>query len=192
MQQLQLNIARDANKIRSRLGNPEVPKEVSNRVTGFVHEAAWQRHKAYSNLAYILRTTKGLNTKIYHGKSDFLLLAKSKSDKTKWNLVAPRIVDTTILPGFNVGKISPEESEYFLESNKDKYEETIERSKKMKKQIEEEEARLIRAEQNDQMIIDDIVDMRDLPCDYHQSSNCTICFNEEEDQTTLENSSSEW
>jgi len=47
-----LSDPREANKIRSRLGNSEVPKTTSDKVTGYVHEDAWEHYKAYSTLRF--------------------------------------------------------------------------------------------------------------------------------------------
>ena len=101
---------RDATAIRTSLADK--PKHISNKLVQYVHPSAYNRWKIYDSIAYQYRL-KGNNTKIWHGRSDFLLLVKSKSDKSKWSTQAPRIVSENLLVDFDIGKLSDDDEEYY-------------------------------------------------------------------------------
>ena len=83
---------------------------------------------------------------------------------------------TKSVPKFNIGKLKNEDVQFEIALNKERYERSIEKSETMKIQIQEEEQRIIRAEANNQMITDDSLETRDLPCADHHYNNCDICY----------------
>ena len=161
---------KDANRLRAKMGDK--PKHIQNKLTNYVHQAAFQRWKIIDNIAFQYRKNEGKSTKIWHGRSDFLLLVKDKNDTTKWSEVAPKIIPENVLVDFDVGILSPEDDEYYKALKNDKYEENLAKNELLKKRKEEEEKRIDREY--------DEHDKRGLPCSDHMEPDCLDCYYDDE------------
>ena len=165
---------KDVNKIRSNMADK--PEEISNKMTNYVHQSAYQRWKVFDNMAYQLRQ-KGKSTKIWHGKHDFLLLAKEKGDPQKWSEVAPRFIPEDVLIDFDVGLLSKEDDEYYKVLQKERFDENVAKNEAIKNKINDEEIRIGSGSIN--------YDDRYYPCQDHQENDCEICYYPTEDMTEL-------
>ena len=61
-----------------------------------------------------------INTKIRAGKSDFILLARNKSDKTPWSNINQTIVPIEMDAHFKVGKLSIEDTNIEMTNEKNR------------------------------------------------------------------------
>ena len=61
-----------------------------------------------------------INTKIRAGKSDFILLARNKSDKTPWSNINQTIVPIEMDAHFEVGKLSIEDTNIEMTNEKNR------------------------------------------------------------------------
>ena len=128
--------ARDVNKLRSKMA--DIDKEISSKLINYVHQAAFQRWKIFESMAWQFRK-EGKSTKIWHGKTDFLLLVKEKSDIQKWADIAPRFIPEHLLVDFDVGKLNEEDEEYYNQLQKDRYDENVAKNEVLKENIKKDE-----------------------------------------------------
>ena len=158
---------RDVNLIKSKMADKD--QSVSSKLVNYVHQSAYQRWKIFDNMAWQYRR-QGKSTKIYHGKTDFLLLVKEPNDPQKWADIAPRFVPEKLLVDFDIGKLSEEDEEYYTALQNDRFEENIARNEALKDKINDENMR----------IDDEYDENRYFPCSLHHEPDCESCYYPEE------------
>ena len=160
---------KDTNIIRSKMA--EMDKETSSKLVNYVHQSAFQRWKIFDTMAWQYRK-EGKSAKIWHGKSDFLLLVKEKNDTQKWSDLAPRFVPEHLLVDFDIGKLNKEDEEYYNVLQKDRYDENVAKNEVLKEQITNDENRVDKEYKT--------FEEKQYPCSDHLEPACEICYYDDE------------
>merc|ERR1712002_238339 len=146
-------------------------KETSSKLVNYVHQSAFQRWKIFDTMAWQYHK-EGKSAKIWHGKSDFLLLVKEKNDTQKWSDLAPRFVPEHLLVDFDIGKLNKEDEEYYNVLQKDRYDENVAKNEVLKEQITNDENRVDKEYTT--------FEENQYPCSDHLEPACEICYYDDE------------
>ena len=164
----------DVSYIKSKL--PDIEDAISNRIINYVHESAYQRFKSFEHIAYNYRQ-KNMNTRIFNGKYDFLLLVKAKGDNTKWTDIPPTIIDEDLLNDFDVGILSPEDKAFDDLNRIERKNKLVMKNNKIKemiaKDIAEEDRRMVNEAGGPKR--------KQKFCIDHHDDSCQDCFWSEEE-----------